>query len=247
MKARIDLNADVGEGFDDEALAPFLSSINVACGGHAGDEESVGRTVALAKSFGLALGAHPSYPDREHFGRRNLELPPAELEDALVEQVLALKRVAEARRVRLVHVKPHGALYNRAARDPAVARVVFAAVKRVDPALRLVCLAGSPMIAAARAAGLTPIREAFADRRYLDDGSLAPRSLPGSVLDDPGAAAAQALAIVRSGRVVSIGGSPVNVDADTLCIHGDSPRAAEIAEEVARRLREAGVGIEAPA
>ncbi len=247
MKIRIDLNADVGEGFDDEALAPFLSSVSVACGGHAGDEDSMARTVDLAKRFGLALGAHPSYPDREHFGRRELELPAAQLAATIVEQVLALRRVAESRGGRLVHVKPHGALYNRAARDPAVARVIARAIAGVDPALRIVALAGSAMIEASRAEGLAAIGEAFADRRYLDDGSLAPRIREGSIVSDPEAAASQALSIVRDGRVQTLDGRWLAVDADTVCLHGDSPRAAAIAPAVSRRLREAGVVITAPA
>ncbi len=246
MKVRIDVNADVGEGFDDEALAPFVSSVNVACGGHAGDEDSMARTVDLAKRFGLALGAHPSYPDREHFGRREVELPGGKLEAAIVEQVLALRRVAEARGIRLVHVKPHGALYNRAAEEPNVARIVARAIARVDPALGFVGLAGSAMIEAARAAGLRPVREAFADRRYLESGSLASRGREGSLLSDPGEAAAQALAIVAGGRIATLEGASITVEADTLCVHGDSPGAPAIAEAVARSLRQAGVTIAPP-
>jgi 5-oxoprolinase (ATP-hydrolysing) subunit A len=243
---KIDLNADVGEGGDDRSLMPYLTSVNVACGGHCGDARTMAETVEAAASFGLAIGAHPSYPDREHFGRRDLALPPAELAASLAAQIDALARVAAARGARLAHVKPHGALYNRAARDGRLAELVAGAVVAVDRSLRLVGLAGSRLLDAARAAGLEVAAEAFADRRYAPDGSLASRALPEAVVSDPDAAAAQALSIVRDHRVAALDGTDLELQADTLCIHGDTPGAPSIARAVRARLARAGVTIAPP-
>lgn len=237
---KIDLNADVGEGYDDRALLPLLTSVNVACGGHAGDERSMGETVAAARRLGLVIGAHPSYPDREHFGRREIALPPVELEASIIAQIATLDRIAGAA---LAHVKPHGALYNQAARDLRLARVVARAVRAVNPSLGLMGLSGSLLLEAAREIGLRAIAEAFADRRYAADGALAPRALAGALIGEPSEAAEQALRIVRDGEVVAIDGSLVAVSADTLCVHSDTPGAAAIAAAVRRRLLEAGVEI----
>ncbi len=238
---RIDLNADVGEGYDDRALLPFLTSVNVACGGHAGDERTMGDTVRAAAASGLAIGAHPSYPDREHFGRRELAMAPEELARAVREQVRALGCVAAAAGVRLTHVKPHGALYNTAARDLDTARSLARAVREVDPMLRLVGLGGSRLLDAGREVGLDVAAEAFADRRYAPDGSLASRALEDALIRDPADAADQALRIVREHEVRALDGTRVGVRADTICIHGDTEGAVAIARAVRRRLEEAGV------
>ena len=237
----IDLNADVGEGCDDRALMPYLTSVNVACGAHAGDERIMAATVALAQRFGVAIGAHPSYPDREHFGRRELAIADDDLAASLTAQLRTLAGVVRAAGARLVHVKPHGALYNRAARDPLLARLVAVTVAAFDPDVCLVGLAGSQSIVAGRKAGLRVAEEAFADRRYAADGTLAPRSVERAVLDDPSDAAEQAAAIVSEGHVVAATGERVRVRADTICIHGDTAGAPSIARAVRERLERAGV------
>ena len=241
----IDLNGDVGEGFDDLAMLPYLTSLNVACGGHAGDAVSILNTVAAGATRGLAIGAHPSYPDRAGFGRRELDLPPAELERALGEQLSLLAAIARDLGVRLTHVKPHGALYNRAARDPAVARVVARTVAACDPGLTLISLPGSALLVAGREVGLPIAAEGFADRRYCGDGSLAPRGTPGAVLADPHSAAAQAVALARGLPIATTDGVPITLAVATICLHSDSPDAAAIAPAVRRALADAGFELRA--
>jgi UPF0271 protein len=245
MGYRVDLNADVGEGCDDDAVLPFVTSVNVACGGHAGDESTMQATVEAARARGIAIGAHPSYPDREHFGRRELALAPADVEACVRQQVLALAAWTSKAGVKLVHVKPHGALYNVAARDPPTAQAVVRAVRSVDAGLRVIGLAGSQLLDAAAQASLRAAGEAFADRRYAADGSLTPRSLAGAVIEDGAVAAEQALRIVRDREVDAVDGTRIRIHAQTLCIHGDSPRAAEIARAVHERLRDAGIELRA--
>jgi UPF0271 protein len=240
---KIDLNADLGEGLDDSLILPFLSSANIACGLHAGGPAVMDRTVALALERGVRIGAHPGYPDRENFGRTDLQLPPGELRSLVLYQLGALDVLVRARGGKLKHVKAHGALYNRAARDHALARAFADAVREFSADLILVGLAGSVQLDEARAAGLPTAGEAFADRRYLKDGSLMPRSQPGAVLLDPEQAAAQALSIVRDGSVTTSDGSRIAVSAKTLCLHGDTPGAAEIARAVHQALRGAGAEI----
>jgi len=243
VSATVDLNADVGEGCDDRSLAPHLTSVNVACGGHAGDERTMRETVALAREFGLAIGAHPSYPDRESFGRRELALEPRRLAASIAEQIDGLAKIAAAAGARLVHVKPHGALYNQAARDAELARLVAQTVARVDRSLRLVGLAGSLLVVAGREAGLAVAGEGFADRRYAADGALVSRSVAGAVLEDPDAAAEQAASIVVEGAVRASDGTRLSVRADTLCLHGDTEGAASIARAVRARLEREGVRV----
>jgi 5-oxoprolinase (ATP-hydrolysing) subunit A len=246
---QIDLNADVGEGYGawqmgaDDELVPLVSSVNIACGAHAGDPLVMARTVALAKRHRAAVGAHPGYPDRDGFGRRDLPMARDELRAWLVFQIGALAAFCRDAGVRLRHVKPHGALYNRAARDDGVAAVIADAVAAVDRGLVLVGLAGSVMLDAGRDAGLRVAAEAFADRAYDADGSLRARSLPGAIIASPEAAAEQALAIVTLGSVVSREGAAVSVRADTICVHGDTPGAPEYARAVRTALSEAGVRI----
>ena len=248
---RVDLNADVGESVgpwpmgDDERLIPLVTSVNVACGAHAGDPLTIDRTVRAALAHGVAVGAHPGYPDLVGFGRRDLDMAPDELEASLVYQIGAVAAFARAAGSELRHVKPHGALYNLAARDPAVAATIARAVGRVSGKLVLVGLAGSALIGAAADAGLPSAAEGFADRAYEADGTLRSRRLPGALLDSPERAAAQALSIVRDGRVESHDGQTIAIRADTICIHGDTPGAAAYATAIRAALEDAGVRIAA--
>jgi len=243
MTMRIDLNADVGEGFTetDAALIPLLTSANIACGGHAGDMNTMSASVALCRVHGVAVGAHPSYPDKEGFGRREMTMDVRELRAALIAQIDAIATVAAAAGTRLRHVKPHGALYNRAAADPYLAKVVAEAVRDVDPSLLLVGLAGSCLPAAGRAAGLRALGEGFADRRYTAQGFLLPRSERGAVLDHPDEVREQVISLVLDGSVVSSCGNTVALDVDTLCLHGDGPHAIAFARLVRESLLGAGV------
>lgn len=243
----IDLNCDMGElpqaiaNGTQESLMPFLTSVNVACGGHAGDEGTMMATIEQALRWKLAVGAHPSYHDRAHFGRRELQVSPETIADCVFEQVRTLDRVAENCGARLVHVKPHGALYNLAARERTVAQAIAAGVARWSRDLILVGLAGTPTLAVYRVADFSVAAEAFADRRYEPDGSLRSREHEDALIHDPSEAAQQALDIVEQGKVIACDGSPVSVNAQTICIHGDTPGAPEIAAAVARTLRQAGV------
>jgi UPF0271 protein len=237
----MDLNADLGEGIDDGPILPYLTSANVACGLHAGGPATMDRTVAQALSGGVRVGAHPGYPDRENFGRTAMELPLDEVRALVLYQVGALDALVRAHGGRLSHVKAHGALYNRAAKDAPLARAVADAVRAYRGDLVLVGLAGSLQLTEARAVGLRAAGEAFADRRYLPDGTLMPRSQPGSVLHDAAEAADQALRIARDGSIVAADGSRIRVDAETLCLHGDTPGAVAIARAVRRRLESSGV------
>ena len=247
---RIDLNSDVGESYgawslgDDEALIPLVTSANIACGFHAGDPVVMTRTVRLAVSAGVAIGAHPGYPDLQGFGRREIPMAPDDLEAALIYQIGALAGIAGAAGSQLRHVKPHGALYNRAAVDRSVAEAVAGAVRAYPAHLVLVGLAGSVLLDAGRAAGLPVAAEAFADRAYERDGTLRSRRLPGAVLPSAADAAAQAVSIVRDGHVRTYDGQTVAVRADTLCVHGDTPGAPEYARAVRRALESAGVAVE---
>ena len=244
---RIDLNADVGEGLgpwpmgDDERLIPLVTSANVACGAHAGDPLTIERTVAIAVRHGVAVGAHPGYPDLVGFGRRDLDMTPAELRASVIQQVAGVAGFARAAGVTLTHVKAHGALYNRMARDAATAEVVSRAVAAVAPQAVFVGLAGSVALDAGRAAGLRVAAEAFADRAYERDGSLRSRQLDGAVLATAEEAAAQALSLARDGRVRAYDGTELAVRADTICIHGDTPGAAAYATAV--RVALEGVGV----
>ena len=246
---RIDLNSDVGESYgawtmgQDDALMPVITSANIACGAHAGDPVVMGRTVAIAVEHGVSIGAHPGYPDRDGFGRRDLDMTDAELEASLLFQLGALAAFVRAAGATMTHVKPHGALYNRAAGDERLASVICRAVAIFDASLVVVALAGSRMLAVAQARGLATASEAFADRAYESDGSLRSRRLAGALLPSPGAAAAQAVAIATEGRLTSYDGNAVKVRADTLCIHGDTPGAADYARAVRAALEAAGVTV----
>ena len=246
----IDLNADVGESFGawrmgaDAELLAFVTSVNVACGFHAGDPQVMDRTVALAVRAGIAVGAHPGFPDLRGFGRRALAADPAEVEADVLYQVGALAAFAAAHGTRLRHVKPHGALYNQAAVDVALARAIARGVARAGRELVLVGLAGSrAMREAAASQGLRFAAEAFVDRRYLADGTLQSRRVPGSVISEPAAAAAQAVRLVREGVVETADGKEVAVEAETFCLHGDQADAPAIASAVREALEAAGVPV----
>ena len=245
-RARIDLNADVGEGFDDEPLLPFLTSVNVACGAHAGDPETMRRTAERAAVLGCAVGAHPGFPDREGFGRAITTRDPAKIGSLVFEQTIRLRAITEDVGVLLTHVKPHGALYNLAAVDEAVAVAIAESVRRIDPALRLVGLARSYSVAAAERVGLRAVEEAFVDRAYRLDGTLVPRTEPGAVVRDPALARERALALARGAPVSAEGGGVVRVIAGTLCLHGDTAGAVDIAREVHAGLRRAGIELARP-
>jgi UPF0271 protein len=247
VSARVDLNCDAGEAFgpwrmgNDDALIPLMTSVNVACGAHAGDPLVMRRTIELAAQADVAVGAHPGYPDLQGFGRRALPLGPHEVEQWLLAQIGALAGVARAVGVRLRHVKPHGALYNAAADDPPLAEVIARAVRAYDPELVLVARAGSAQVAAGRAAGLRVAEEAFADRGYDAWGRLLARGTPGALLADAEEAAERALALVRDGGARLADGAWLPLRADTLCVHSDTPGAVAIAQAVRARLLAAGV------
>ena len=226
---------------------PLISSANIACGIHAGDNDSMREAVALALEHGVAIGAHPSFPDREHFGRREMQLGARELHECIVAQIESLAGVAQTQGTRLRHVKPHGALYNMAARDPELAGTVVAAIRSVDPSLMLFGLAGSALLAVAERLGLRAISETFADRAYRGDGSLLPRNQQGSVLHDETAVAARAVAMVQDGSVIAVDGSRVAIRADTICLHGDSPGADVMALRIRNAFATAGIRVAAPA
>ena len=249
---RIDLNADVGESFgafatgSDAELFEHVTSANVACGFHAGDPSVIDRTVKGAAARGVAVGAHPGYFDLRGFGRREMRLPASEVEADVLYQVGALLAFARAHGALLTHVKPHGALYNQAADDPQLAAAIARGIARVSRELVFVGLAGSQaMRQAAAAAGLRFAAEAFADRAYDARGRLVPRSEPGSVTHDPAVAAAAAVRLARDHVALAVDGSEVPVEADTLCLHGDTPGAVAMARAVREALERAGVGVQA--
>lgn len=238
MPLAIDLNADLGESYgawrmgDDAALMAHISSCNIACGFHAGDPLIMARTVRLAQAAGVHIGAHPSLPDLQGFGRRDMAVSADEAYALVLYQIGALAAFCRAEGARLHHVKPHGALYTMAARDATLAAAIARAVADFDRELILVGLAGSVSIEAGRRAGLTVWREAFADRRYTADGQLQPRSQPGAVITELEAAVQQALAIARQEAISTADGQPLRLEADTLCLHGDSAHALALAARV---------------
>ncbi len=243
---RIDLNCDLGEGAGHDAeLMPLITSANIACGAHAGDVATMRTTIALAQKHGVAIGAHPGFADREHFGRRELAVMPEEVYELVLAQTRVLQLFARDAGLRLAHVKPHGALYNMAARNTRLAAAVAHAVYDCDPRLVLFGLAGSHALTAGNAGGLTVASEAFADRTYQPDGSLTHRSQPGALLTDEAVAVAQAVRLVREGRVRVTGGTDVALHADTICLHGDGAHPVEFAQKLRAALAEAGVEVRA--
>lgn len=245
----IDLNCDLGESYgqwtlgDDAAILPLVTSANVACGFHAGSPDVIFSTLRAAAASGVAVGAHVAYPDLAGFGRRNMDLSRDELFADVIYQIGALQGLAAAAGTRVRYVKPHGALYNTIANDERQARAVIEAIGAVDPGLPLVGLAGSRILTLARSAGLKTVAEAFADRAYHRDGTLVSRRTPGAVLHDPQQVAKRTLRMLRDGGVTSIEGEFTPVEADSLCVHGDSPGAIDMARRIRECLEESGITV----
>jgi UPF0271 protein len=245
----IDLNADLGESparfadGSDAELMRYITSANVACGGHAGDAFTMEQTLELARQNQVAAGAHPSYPDRAGFGRTALNIPIAELQTSIADQISQLLSIAQRLRVPIVHVKPHGALYHSCNHDSEIARALGRAVLAVDPRMILIGQAGYPCLGIYREMGLRAAAEAFADRAYEPDGTLRNRKLQGALLDSPDRASAQAISLVTRGRVLTTSGSVLAISADTLCIHSDTPGSAAIARAVKERLSESKISL----
>ena len=244
-----DLNSDLGESFgaykigQDDQIIPLVSSVNIACGWHAGDPLVMQKAVALAKQYGVSVGAHPGFPDLMGFGRRNMNVTPAEVKAYIQYQVGALSAFCRAAGVKLHHVKPHGAMYNMAGADGRLARAVAEAVAEIDDSLILLALSGSEMIRAADAVGLPSASEVFADRAYEEDGSLRARSKPDAVIHDEAECAARVLRMVTEGKVTAVTGRDIDIRADSICVHGDSPEALLFVRRIRETLKNGGVTI----
>ncbi|WP_395815825.1 LamB/YcsF family protein [Devosia sp.] len=242
----LDLNADVGEGIgNDAAMLEIVSSANIACGGHAGNQETMLAALRAAKAHGVTVGAHPGFADPEHFGRRRLVLPPAELDASIRAQVRGLVELAEAEGVRVRYVKLHGALANMAAEEPAIAAVSFAACEGLVQEMGLLAIDNSAQVDVGEMMGFRVLREAYADRAYRPDGLLVSRSEPGAVLHDADEIAARAVRLAKTGEIVAIDGSIIQTEAKSLCIHGDTPDAVGIAWAVRAALEGAGIAVRA--
>ena len=247
----IDLNCDLGEGGGDSSpdsdaeLMPLITSANIACGFHASNPLQMEKTVRLAVRHGVAVGAHPSYPDQHSFGRRDMTIHPEELRADLICQVGALSAICRAEGIPLCHVKVHGALYNRAAVDIEIARVVAAAIRDIAPEAFMICLAGSEMTTAAREHGVRFLEEAFADRAYAPGGTLVSRSCEGAVLHDPCQVAERLVHMVRDGCVVALDGTIIPLQFQTVCVHGDTPGGVAMIKEIRKRLGEEGISVAA--
>lgn len=245
----VDLNCDLGESFGaytiglDAQVIPHVSSVNIACGYHAGDPVVMEKTVALAKEHGVAIGAHPGFPDLMGFGRRPMNITPAEAGVYVKYQLGALLAFVKVQGLKLQHVKPHGALYNMAAKDEALAKAIAQSVASVDSNIRLMGLAGSLMLKEAEKAGLPVISEVFADRAYNDDGSLVNRKLPGAVIHDAQQAAARAVMMAKEHKVISINGKEIPLQADSICVHGDNAQAIELVCTIRSALQAEGIAI----
>ncbi len=250
-RLRIDLNADIGESFGvynighDDLLLRSITSGSIACGFHAGDPAIMRRTVRAASRAGVSIGAHPGFPDLVGFGRREMHMEPQEIADVVLYQVGAISAIARAEGATLRHVKPHGALYNMSVRRGDIAEAIARAVAAFDAGLMLMGLPGSELLSAGARLGLRVVAEAFVDRSYEPDGTLTPRHLSDSVLSEPGRAVERAVRIVREGRVVARDGSTLSLNADTICVHGDTPNAAELAAAVRMGLEQSGVEVKA--
>ena len=247
MAQRIDFNCDLGEGCDDAAVMPHISSASIACGMHAGDPATMRETVALCREHGVAVGAHPGFADREHFGRNPQSIPANDAYTLVLYQIGALAAIASAQGVALRHVKPHGALYNQAANDAALADAIAQASRDFDPSLILYGLSGSALTTAGERLGLRVAHEVFAERRYEADGRLTPRSMPNAVIDDLDQSLAQVRMLLRNGHVIARNGERVALRADTLCLHGDRADAAGFARALRTALEADGFTVAAPA
>ena len=244
---RIDLNSDLGEGYGpwimghDAEILDCVTSANIACGGHASDPETMFKTLRLAADRGVIVGAHPGYADREGFGRRVIPMQPAEIGRMVVAQTGALVAVARLAGTQVRYVKPHGALGNLAAADATVATAIVSAVQAMDPTLAILAISGTALEHAARAGGVTVFSEIFADRAYLPNGQLVPRSVAGAVLHDAKDATDRLIGYLKSGRMPVMGADPIALAADSICVHGDSPDATEMARQIRARLEAEGV------
>lgn len=247
----IDINCDMGESTlesriaYDRELMEHISSVSIACGFHAGSEDVMRRTAEAAFAKGVAVGAHPSYRDAENFGRTEMHLSESEVFDIVSEQIHLMERICEELGGKMTHVKPHGALYNQAAKSPNLSAAIARAVRECDPALALYGLSGSFLISEAEKAGLRTASEVFADRTYQADGSLTPRSRPDALIDDTSSAVAQVLRVINEKTVAAIGGDIIAIRAETVCIHGDGPHALEFAEALKSALTSQGISIAA--
>jgi len=243
---RIDLNCDMGEGMHNDArLMPFISSTNIACGDHAGDEDTMKRMVELAMQYGVAIGAHPGFSDRDHFGRRELNLNEAEFYYLVIDQIHILKKITDAFQTKIHHVKPHGAMYNMAARNIYLAQAVAKAVKDVDSDFILYGLSGSHLISEAEKLELKNASEVFADRTYQDDGNLTPRSQPNALIEDERKCVSQVLQMIHTQTVTSVNGEEIPIIAQTVCLHGDGEHAVEFAKQIYESLKENHIDIKA--
>ncbi len=246
----IDLNCDMGESFgawemgNDAALMDYVSSVNIACGFHAGDASVIRKTVETAMEKGVAVGAHPSFPDLQGFGRRAMSLSAQEVFDIVLYQVAAVKGICEALGSKLHHVKPHGALYNQAAKDADLANAIAKAVKAIDENLILYGLSGSSLISEAEKIGLQTASEVFADRTYQSDGTLTPRNLPNALILDTEKAVSQVLQMISEQSVMTTNGEKISLKAETICIHGDGAHALEFAKTINAKLKKKGINIE---
>jgi UPF0271 protein len=240
----IDLNCDMGEGCgNDDVLLEFVSSANIACGFHAGDADTMRRTAELALAKSVAIGAHPSFPDRENFGRTNMNLSPDEVTDIVSEQIAAMQNVCREIAATLHHVKPHGALYNMAAKEASLAEAIARAVQNVDADLIMYGLSGSFLITEAQRLGLKTASEVFADRTYTAEGTLTPRSQPNALIDSADESINQVLQMVEKGTVTATNGSEVPIEVETICIHGDGPHAVDFAKAIKTRLEQEGIKV----
>lgn len=229
----IDINCDMGEGIgNDEAIMPFITSANIACGAHAGDEETIRATILLAKAHGVNIGAHPSFPDRRNFGRTEMVTTPQDVYNLVTEQLFFFRKIADMADATLHHVKPHGALYNMAARDAALAKAIAQAVKDFDATLVVFGLSGSASVIEAERLRLSAWNEVFADRTYQDNGTLTPRSVPGALIEEEEKAVAQVVQMTERGSVTTLSGKEIPIAADTVCIHGDGAYAVQFAEAI---------------
>lgn len=243
-KLSIDLNCDMGEGMSTDALIlPFISSANISCGFHAGDIETMRKTIAGCIINKVAIGAHPSWPDRAHFGRTEMQSTPQELYKCIQEQLQIIQTEITNAGTTLHHVKPHGALYNQSAKDPVIASTIAKAVYDFNPSLLLFGLSGSVSITAAKETGLRTAAEVFADRTYQDDGSLTPRSQYNALIEDTEQALHQAIGMIIHGTVKSVNGKQITLKADTICLHGDGAHAVEFAKTISSRLKQEGIDI----
>lgn len=247
LEGAVDLNCDMGEGTgNDNDIMPFISSANIACGYHAGDEDTMNRTIELAMEYGVSIGAHPSFPDMENFGRKEIHLDENVLYDIIVLQIQVLDTIAESAGVSIHHVKPHGALYNMGAKDPTIAAVIARAVKDTDPNLVFYGLSGSHLINEAKNLGLKTASEVFADRTYQDNGSLTPRSQNNALIETEEQALQQVLQMIKKGTVKTISGKTIPIIAETICIHGDGKHAAVFAKKINEALKREGIMISSP-